>query len=131
MPESPIILVVEDDPTLQMVAKLAISHLGYECEVVGSGEEAVEQNRAGIGLIFMDIGLPGITGGHATLLIREKELKEQRKRVPIIALTGHAARDQCLHAGMDDYLQKPALMDDLRRMIEKWLDLPNRQLRER
>jgi CheY-like chemotaxis protein len=55
------------------------------------------------------------------LLIREKELKERRKRVPIIALTGHAIKDQCLQAGMDDFLQKPALLEDLKRMIDKWI----------
>jgi len=115
------ILVVEDDPTLQLVAKMAIKHLGYACEVVGSGEEAVERDDADLALIFMDIGLPGIQGVHATLLIREKELRERRKRVPIIGLTGHAIKEECLQAGMDDYLQKPALLEDLKRMIDKWI----------
>ncbi|PWT95838.1 MAG: hypothetical protein C5B53_10820 [Candidatus Melainabacteria bacterium] len=115
-----IILVVEDDPTLQMVIRRAIEHLGYQCEVVGSGEEAVKRDSQDIALIFMDVGLPGIQGGHAALLIREKELNEKRKRVPIIALTGHAARGKCVQAGMDDYLQKPALMADLKCMIDRW-----------
>jgi CheY-like chemotaxis protein len=88
--------------------------------VVGSGEEAVERDAADLALIFMDVGLPGIQGGHATLLIREKELSEKRKRVPIVGLTGHAVREQCLQAGMDDYLQKPAMLEDLKRMIDKW-----------
>lgn len=57
----------------------------------------------------MDIGLPGIDGSHATLLIREKELKEQRNRVPIVALTAHSERERCILVGMDDFLQKPAL----------------------
>lgn len=116
-----IILVVEDDPTLQLVAKMAIKHLGYQVEVVGSGEEAVDRDGADVALIFMDVGLPGIQGGHATLLIREKELNEKRKRVPIVGLTGHAIREHCVHAGMDDYLQKPAMLDDLKRMIDKWI----------
>jgi len=115
------ILVVEDDPTLQIVVRMAIEHLGFNCDVVGSGEEAVERDGADLVLIFMDIGLPGIQGGHATLMIREKELKERRKRVPIVALTGHAIKDQCLQAGMDDYLQKPALLEDYKRMIDKWI----------
>lgn len=50
-----IILVVEDDPTLQKVARLAIAHLGFRCEVVGSGEEAVDRHAEDIGLIFMDV----------------------------------------------------------------------------
>jgi CheY-like chemotaxis protein len=117
---SNLILVVEDDPTLQMVTRRALGVLGHECVTVGTGEEAVNRDHADIKLIFMDIGLPGIDGGHATSLIREKELRLQRKRVPIIALTGHAEADQCVKAGMDDFLQKPALMADLDRMIRKW-----------
>lgn len=116
-----LILVVEDDPTLKMVAKMAINHLGFDCEVVGSGEEAVARDSDDIALIFMDVGLPGIQGGHATMLIREKELNERRKRVPIIGLTGHAIREHCLQAGMDDYLQKPAMIADLQKMLDKWL----------
>ena len=117
---SNLILVVEDDPTLQMVARRALKILGHECITIGTGEEAVQQNHNDIKLIFMDIGLPGIDGGHATSLIREKELRAKIKRVPIIALTGHADAAHCLKAGMDDYLQKPALMADLDRMIKKW-----------
>ncbi len=116
-----IILLVEDDPTLQLVIKAVVNRLGYDCQVVGSGEEAVEQAGAEISLIFMDVGLPGITGAHATLFIREKELKERRKRVPIVGLTSHAFKEQCLHVGMDDFLQKPALLADIQRMLDKWL----------
>lgn len=123
MPDG-IILVVEDDPTLQMVTKMVITRFGYNCEVVGSGEAAVSRDAADVALIFMDIGLPGIQGGHATMLIREKELVERRKRVPIVGLTGHAIREQCLLAGMDDYLQKPAFMEDIKRMLDKWINSP-------
>ena len=115
-----IILIVEDDPTLQMVMRRTLEYLGYVCEVAESGEEAVARHDSDIALILMDIGLPGIQGGHATLLIREKELNEGRARVPIVALTGHAQREQCLQAGMDDFLQKPALMADLERIIARW-----------
>jgi CheY-like chemotaxis protein len=117
---SQFVLVVEDDPTLQMVAQRAIELLGYACIAVGTGEEAAARALDNIKLIFMDIGLPGIDGAHAALLIREMELKAQRKRVPIIALTGHATPEKCIFAGMDDYLQKPALMADLKRMLNKW-----------
>lgn len=119
MPDE-IILFVEDDPILQTTARLAFKLLGYECRVVGTGEEAVELARENVSIIFMDVGLPGINGMRATHLIREQELKEQRRRVPIIALSGHADEDPCMQAGMDDFLPKPALMPDLKRMIEKW-----------
>ncbi len=57
--------------------------------------------------------------GHATILIREKELNEKPNRVPI-GLTGHATEEQCMQAGMDNYLQKPARLADLKRIIGKW-----------
>lgn len=114
------ILVVEDDPTLQLVTQRALVHLGHECIMVGSGEAAVEAHDPTISLIFMDVGLPGMDGTRATLLIRERELREHRPRTPIVALTGHADREKCVMAGMDDYLQKPVLMGDLQKMIQKW-----------
>jgi CheY-like chemotaxis protein len=118
--QNKIILVVEDDPTLQIVARMSIQHLGYRCEIAGSAEAALERDHRDVALIFMDIGLPGIQGTHATMQIREMELRQQRKRVPIVALTGHAIKEQCLEAGMDDFLLKPALLHDYQRMIEKW-----------
>lgn len=120
-----IILVIEDDPTLQLIMKKALTKLGFNCEVLGSGEEAVERDHSDVSLIFMDIGLPGIQGVHATMLIRDKEAKKNLKHVPIIALTGHAMRDECIQAGMDDFMQKPALIHDLREMVEKHLLKPD------
>ena len=115
------ILVVEDDPILRDMTRRQISKLGFNCIAVSTGEAAVEHDDPEIGLIFMDIGLPGIDGTHATSLIREKELKQQRKRIPIVALTGHADRQRVMSFGMDDFLQKPAMMGDIKQMIEKWL----------
>jgi CheY-like chemotaxis protein len=118
-----IIMIVEDDPVLRDMTQRQLSVLGFNTVAVGTGEEAVEKSVGpeDIGLIFMDIGLPGIDGSHATLLIREKELKAQRKRVPVIALTAHSDRQRCVLAGMDDYMQKPALINDVKKMVEKWL----------
>ncbi len=115
------ILVVEDDPTLRLLAKHSLYHLGYECIVAASGEEALTEDFSQISLIFMDIGLPGMDGNQATKLIRETEMKESRARVPIIALTAQATRESVMRAGMDDFLQKPAMLDDLSCMIKKWL----------
>lgn len=114
------ILVVEDDPILRDMTRRQISKLGFQCVAVNTGEAAVEHADPEIGLIFMDIGLPGIDGTHATILIREKELQQQRKRIPIVALTGHSDRQRVMSVGMDDFLQKPALMGDIKGMIDKW-----------
>jgi CheY-like chemotaxis protein len=115
-----VILVVEDDPMLQLSMKAVLKRMGHEVHVVGSGEAAIEWDENELALVFMDLGLPGIQGDDAARLIREKEERENRKRVPIIALTGHARKGDCLASGMDDYLQKPALMKDLELIINKW-----------
>ncbi|MBX9722267.1 MAG: response regulator [Candidatus Obscuribacterales bacterium] len=121
----PLVLVVEDDPVLRDMTRRQLAKLGFESVLVGSGEEAVELDRSQFGLIFMDIGLPGIDGTYATLLIREKELQQQKKRVPIVALTGHSDKQKALSVGMDDFLQKPALIADIKRVLDKWLCVPN------
>ena len=118
-----VILVVEDDPVLRVVTQKLLGRLGLESVAVSSGEEAVKKPRAEIAMILMDIGLPGIDGLHATTLIREKELSEGGKHIPIVALTAHSDRESCLVAGMDDFLQKPAMLADLKRVTEKWLDV--------
>ena len=120
------ILIVEDDPTLRMVTEKGLEHLGYDSVAVATGEEAVKKNLAEISLILMDIGLPGMDGIDTTKLIREKEDKSGKtKRVPIVALTAHSTKEQCLSAGMDDFLQKPALISDLKRVADRWLKRTN------
>jgi two-component system, NarL family, sensor histidine kinase BarA len=115
------ILIVEDDPILRDLTRRQVSKLGFDCVAVKTGEEAVDLNVSKFGLIFMDIGLPGIDGVHATMLIRERELSENKQRVPIVALTGHADKLRVISVGMDDFLQKPAMIADIKTMIEKWL----------
>lgn len=114
------ILVVEDDPILRMMTRKQIIQLGYKCETVSSGEEALNKDPSTIALIFMDIGLPGIDGVATSKRIRERE-EPAINHVPIIALTAHSERQHCLEAGMDDFLQKPALIADIKGMLEKWL----------
>lgn len=115
------ILIVEDNPLLRMLAQRQIDTLGYASEAVGTGEQAVDLDDGDICLVFMDVGLPGMDGCQATQLIRDREVRSNRKRVPIIALTAHSNKEQCLVAGMDDFLQKPALIADIKSMLDKWL----------
>lgn len=120
MPERRV-LVVEDDPMLRDLTKRQLTKLRYDAAAVGSGEEAVAYDHSQISLIFMDIGLPGIDGTHATLLIREKEQREQLKRIPIVALTGHSDAQKSFAAGMDEFLQKPALIPDIKKILDRFL----------
>ncbi len=115
------ILLVEDDPVVTYVTQLQLAQLGFAIDTVSNGEDAVERYHGDFSLILMDVGLPGIDGIKTTKLIREKEHKEGLKRVPIIAMTAHSNRQQCLAAGMDDHLQKPGLLGDLAHILNMWL----------
>jgi CheY-like chemotaxis protein len=115
-----LILIVEDDPTLRDLTRRQVNALGFESVVVATGEEAVAHEKEELALIFMDIGLPGIDGGIAASIIREKELLEQCARIPIVALTAHSDRQKAAACGIDDFLQKPALLADIKRVLDKW-----------
>jgi CheY-like chemotaxis protein len=116
----PLILLVEDNPVIQMLLRMQLDRLGYQCKVVGTGEEAVDQ-QAEISMILMDIGLPGIDGLKTTALIRKQEQDEHRKPVPIVAYTAHSDQARCLSAGMDAFLQKPVTLEQLRKVIQQFL----------
>jgi CheY-like chemotaxis protein len=77
-------------------------------------------------LVFMDCQMPEMDGFEAVLHIRTQEKAAGAHRhTPIVALTAHALpgdRQICLDAGMDDYLSKPFRQEQLRSMVERWLD---------
>jgi CheY-like chemotaxis protein len=73
-------------------------------------------------LIFMDCMMPEMDGYASTRAIREWE-KANPGRVPIVACTANVTRGEtgkCLAAGMDDFLSKPYILADLKKMVEKW-----------
>jgi CheY-like chemotaxis protein len=125
MAENKRILVVEDDPVLRMLAAKQLEQLGYPCETVGSGEEAMQVLAAdSFKVIFMDIGLPGMDGIATAKAIRDKEQNDPNEEgchLYIIGLTAHSERQACLKAGMDDFLQKPALINDMKQILEKYI----------
>jgi CheY-like chemotaxis protein len=115
------ILIVEDDPVALFVTQKQLAKLGYSCQTASSGEEALTKYCPDVSLIFMDIGLPGIDGIEAAVRIRDRERRESLPRVPIVALTAHSNKDDCLAAGMNEHLQKPATLADIQRVCEFWL----------
>jgi CheY-like chemotaxis protein len=124
-----LILVVEDSPVNELLARSQIQSLGMEAIVVGSGEEALEllsdSECPAFDAILMDWNLPGITGLETSTQIREGVLVDES--IPIIAMTANALtgdRERCLEAGMNDFLAKPVSSSDMATMMGKWLATP-------
>ena len=115
------ILIAEDNPIITNLLVRQIEKLGYKAIAVPCGGKAVEELlRNPVNLVLMDIQMPNVDGFEATKRIRQIEQKEGREHMPIVALTAEATRQTCLAAGMDDYCQKPVLIDQLRDIVRKW-----------
>ena len=124
------ILIADDNAMNQKVARAMVGSLGFECEVVPSGSQALESlEKRGFDLVLMDCNMPGMDGFETTAEIRKRDLKDRRgERLPIIGLTASAmggTREKCLAAGMDDYLAKPLRPGALRTTLAIWLPAPN------
>jgi signal transduction histidine kinase/DNA-binding response OmpR family regulator len=120
------LLLAEDNATNQQVAIHILDRLGYShVAVANNGCEAIEAyNKGSYDLIFMDCQMPEIDGYTATQKIREIEDAHLLKHVPIIAMTAHALKgdkEQCLLAGMDDYISKPISIPKLELILSRWL----------
>ena len=118
------ILVVEDDQVSRYFISNIIDKSGFEVVSAINGEEALNIcRREKLNLILMDIQMPIMDGISATKLIRQYEEKS-RMHIPIIAMTAYALkgdRERCFEAGMDDYISKPIDLEELNRVIDKWI----------
>ncbi|SEL00956.1 ATP-binding protein [Halomonas daqiaonensis] len=117
------LLVVEDNPVNQQVARAMLERLGCRVSVAESADEALHQAaRDRFDLIFMDVQLPGMDGLEATRRLRARG--GWSAEVPVVAMTaGGPGGDQarCLAAGMNGYLTKPLFQDALMTMLQRHL----------
>ncbi len=117
------VLVVEDNAINQMVARELLTTLGCTVELAENGIEGVQRVREkAYDVVFMDCQMPEMDGFAATRAIRE--LDNPSSRVPIIAMTANAMkgdREQCLAAGMDEYISKPIKLQALRALLDRYL----------
>ncbi|MGQ3295032.1 MAG: response regulator, partial [Shinella sp.] len=118
------VLVAEDNEVNQILFTQMLTAAGVSFRLVGNGEEAVEVYRSTRpGMILMDMSMPVMNGLQASRAIRDIE-SGTGHRVPIVAVTAHVLdgdREQCLAAGMDDYLAKPISIEKLEEKLDRWL----------
>jgi signal transduction histidine kinase/ActR/RegA family two-component response regulator len=118
------VLVAEDNITNQQVAMGILRKLGLRADAVANGREALEALRlVPYDLVLMDVQMPEMDGLEATRAVRAPGSGILNCKIPIIAMTAHALqgdREQCLAAGMDDYIAKPVTPAELSVLLEKW-----------
>jgi two-component system, sensor histidine kinase and response regulator len=127
--ESGHVLLAEDNAVNQKVALAMLKKIGCTADLAGDGVEVIEKlGRIPYGLILMDCHMPEMDGLEATRLIRKREREEGsacpwKPPVHIIALTAGAMqgdRENCLAAGMDDYVSKPVRIAEIQAALERW-----------
>jgi signal transduction histidine kinase/CheY-like chemotaxis protein/ligand-binding sensor domain-containing protein len=126
------ILIAEDNPVNQKLTLRVLNKLGYQqIEIAHNGLEAVEKfDEQFFDVILMDVQMPEMDGLEATRMIR---LKQYHQPV-IISMTANAMqgdKEECIKAGMDDYISKPVKLEILVSVLEKWaLQLKDRTIQK-
>ncbi|MDG4552112.1 MAG: response regulator [Candidatus Contendobacter sp.] len=119
------VLVAEDNLVNQEVALAMLANLGCRSRAVNDGAEALAAlEKEPYDLVLMDCQMPVLDGWAATTAWRQREDALGRRRTPIVALTANIVkgiREQCLAAGMDDYLSKPFERSQLVAILDRWL----------
>jgi two-component system, cell cycle response regulator DivK len=117
------IMVVEDYDDTRMFLKIGLEELGYSVLEATNGQEAVDiASREHPDLILMDLDLPILDGIAATQRIRQQT---EMERVPIVAVTAYPMSYTHVKAfakGCDEYMAKPIDMDELERLVRRYLD---------
>ena len=128
------VLLAEDQPANQEVARCMVESFGCRVEVASNGQEALDAlSKTPYDLVLMDCQMPELDGYAVTRIFRERETQKAKnqsgqaqaiRRTTIIAMTAHAMQgdsEQCIAAGMDDYLSKPFNRDRLFAVLIGWL----------
>jgi len=116
------ILLAEDNPINQKLARFMLTKAGYQVTTVENGKEAVEVYSSDPGkfdLILMDLQMPEMGGKEATEILRQRGFK----KIPIISMTAETMTgdyEKCLEAGMNDYIAKPIKREIVFEKVKKW-----------
>ncbi len=120
------VLIVDDNKVNRKVAWELMKLFGFEATLAESGEEAIDRVKKHLvtyDLIFMDHMMPFMDGVEATQNIRQLS-GEYAQKVPIVALTANAingVEQQFIDAGMNDYIAKPIKVEELQKILRKWI----------
>jgi len=123
------VLVVEDNPANQAVARRMLEHLGCEVDMVDDGRAALACIAATrYDLVLMDCQMPDMDGFATTRALRRREAGQPAAaRLPVVAMTANVFaqdREACLAAGMDDFLAKPVNLASMQAALDNWVTSP-------
>jgi signal transduction histidine kinase/ligand-binding sensor domain-containing protein/CheY-like chemotaxis protein len=127
--DGPRVLVVEDVKINQEIAKSMLDMLGANVSLASNGREAVIALQKGrFDIVFMDCQMPEMDGFEAVRAIRAHERETGAQGTPVIALTAggeQSERGRAVEAGMDDYINKPFTLQDIKSCLERFLKEPD------
>lgn len=116
--ETPYVLLVEDDPCVQLIHKSILSDLGFQVDTASTAQEALALLDKKYDTVLMDIGLPDMTGIEASIEIRRRESVNKHTRiVALTAYTQEKIHAECRTAGIDQVATKPITADKLNKLI--------------
>ncbi|MGZ3237708.1 MAG: response regulator [Burkholderiaceae bacterium] len=116
------VLIADDNIVNQQVAMHILEKLGCHADIANNGQEAVNMHAQHVyDVILMDCQMPILDGYQATKAIRAQETGIHTPIIAVTAFTMQGERDQCLAAGMDDFLAKPIRLSTLREALGRWL----------
>ena len=122
------ILVAEDNILNQRVTAGLLAKLGFECDIVSNGREAIEALRRNhYDLVLLDLSMPEMDGLEVARYIRQESGPSILQSPPLVALTAHVLpeeRRRCIEAGMNDFLAKPISLQALAEVLTRWIPGP-------
>jgi CheY-like chemotaxis protein len=117
------ILLVDDEEMIQMVARAMLQKLGYGVIVAASGAEAVDiidRDGSNVNMVILDMIMPGMDGNQTF-----DRLREMRPDLPVLLSSGYAIDGQAIeimHKGCNGFIQKPFSISELSQKIRDVLD---------
>lgn len=115
------ILVADDNMINQRIVRKVFEMIGYTIDLASNGIEVLERiDKTKYDLIFMDIQMPLMDGYETTSAIRAQKSKLQPLIIAMTANAMNGDKQACLDQGMDDYISKPIIINEIRNIISKW-----------